>query len=323
MLIPRLARRVAFALLLVASAAASLEFIARYVIGLGTPPLSRPDAQLEYGFAPNQELRRFHNRIAINRYGMRSPDFAPLSPPSLRRVLVFGDSVLFGGSTLDQAQIATTLLATKLGPGVVVGNVSAGSWGPGNWLGWIQRYGLLGATDVILLTSSHDLFDHPTFAPLNPLTHPTRNPPSASWELWHRYLAPRIWPVAPSHGVSTPTPSVSFAFGSSEERGLSDLARLVGAVRRSGANLVVVQFWERNELETGVLRSGYAQQRKLFVQLGVPVFDAGPLMLQCAEAAGKPMSALYVDQIHPFTPLDQSCLAHALHKALISGSKPL
>ena len=323
MLIPRLISLVSFVLLLVASSAASLEFIARFVIGLGTPPLSRADTKLEYFFAPNQELRRFHNRISINRYGMRSPDFEPLLPTGQRRVLVLGDSVLFGGSTLDQAQIATTLLATKLGPGVVVGNVSAGSWGPGNWLGWIQRYGLLGATDVILLTSSHDLFDHPTFAPLNPLTHPTRNPPSASWELWHRYLAPRIWPVALSHAVTTPIPSVSFASGSSEELGLSDLARLVSVIRRGGASLIVVQFWERNELETGVLRSGYAQQRELFIRLGVPVFDAGPLMLQCAEDAGKPLASLYVDQIHPFTPLGQSCLAHALHKALISGSKPL
>ncbi|CAK6696875.1 hypothetical protein [Synechococcus sp. CBW1107] len=311
--LPRLARCAAFALLVAGSALAGLELVARFGIGLGTPPLSVADPLMEYAFVPDQAVMRFHNRIAINRYGMRSPDFPPARPVGQRRVLIFGDSVLFGGSTLNQEEIATSLIARRLGPGVVVGNVSAGSWGPGNWLGWVRRHGLLNATDVVLLTSSHDLFDHPTFAPLNPLTHPTSNPPSAAWELWQRYLRPHLpWVEAPPPSSAASTA----ASAGSEQRGLDDLTSLVKAAREAGASVVAVQFWERWELESGQMRPGHDPQSRLFRRLGVPVLDAGPEMGRCAKATGASVDALYVDEIHPFTVLGQRCLAAVLQRAL-------
>lgn len=326
---PRLPRPAAALLLAAAGlsvSAVGLELVARCVVGLGTPALVRPDPLLEYAFVPNQQVRRFGNRIEINRYGMRSPDFPPTRPSGQRRVLILGDSVLFGGSMLDQSQIATSLLATKLGPDVVVGNVSAGSWGPGNWLGWVRRYGLLGATDVVLLSSSHDLFDHPTFAPLNPLTHPTRNPASAAWELWELwrlYKMPRLLQrfFGPDgHVGSKASPSGSDGFPASKEastqQGLADLSQLYGLITRSGARLSVVQFWERSEINSGRMRPGYKEQRQLFGKFGVLTVDAGPPMARCAAASGVSTSALYIDEIHPFTPLGQRCLADVLETAL-------
>lgn len=48
-------------------------------------------------------------------------------PGRQRRLLVFGDSVVWGGSVLDQRLIATELLAQQ---GITeVGNVAVASWG--------------------------------------------------------------------------------------------------------------------------------------------------------------------------------------------------
>ncbi|MCW4153907.1 hypothetical protein OM427_30890 [Halomonas sp. 18H] len=47
------------------------ELVARYGLGLGTPPLSVSHPKIEYMFAPNQDVSRFHNRQLFNEYGMR------------------------------------------------------------------------------------------------------------------------------------------------------------------------------------------------------------------------------------------------------------
>jgi hypothetical protein len=147
---------------------------------------------IEYLYQPNQDVRRFGNRILINAYGMRSPDFPALKQdPDERRILVFGDSVLNGGAQTDHEALATSILSRQLADvwhkPLVVGNVSAGSWGPGNWLAYAREYGLFDADAVVLVMSSHDTADNPTFAPLNPNTHPTECPWTAVGEGLTRY----------------------------------------------------------------------------------------------------------------------------------------
>lgn len=48
------------------------EAFARFGLGLGTPPLSVADPRYEYMFKPDQDVKRFGNRVFINEYGMRS-----------------------------------------------------------------------------------------------------------------------------------------------------------------------------------------------------------------------------------------------------------
>ena len=86
------------------------EWIARNRLGLGTPPLYVADPHTEYRLKPNQKLTRFGNRIEVNAYSNRSAPLAATPPSSARRVLVFGDSVVWGGAVLDQALIATIML---------------------------------------------------------------------------------------------------------------------------------------------------------------------------------------------------------------------
>ena len=175
------------------------EWFARSVLGLGDPPLSITHPRIEYLYAPNQDVRRFGKRFLVNDYSMRSAPLAARKGADERRVLVFGDSVVNGGNLTDHQDLATTRLAHDLRPfaggnKVVVGNVSAGSWGPGNWLAYSQVYGFFEADVVVLVASSHDVTDNPTFVPLAPNTHPTKKPLLALTEGLTCYL-PRYLPA--------------------------------------------------------------------------------------------------------------------------------
>ncbi len=130
------------------------EIFARLVLGLGAPPLSVADARYEYMFKPNQDVKRFGNRVLINENGMRS-DSLPDSDAT-KVILLFGDFVLNRGKLTDQSALATSLLQDRLrasGEDVYVDNVSAGSWGPPNMRGWLKTYGDFGAETVIYVLS--------------------------------------------------------------------------------------------------------------------------------------------------------------------------
>lgn len=171
---------------------------------LGTPPLSIADSKMEYMFRPNQKLHRFGNLLQFNAYGMRSSE---IRTDRTFRVLVVGDSVVNGGNLTDQSELATDILShMRTGEGLPIEalNISAGSWGPGNALAYLRKFGTFNADAAILVLSSHDLHDDRTFAPLDPATHPTTAPPSATVEFINRYLqrySPVKWTTPPNAGI--------------------------------------------------------------------------------------------------------------------------
>lgn len=180
-------RLVALAIGFLLVAAVAGEALARFGLGLGDPPLSITHPSIEYMFAPNQDVMRFGNRVVINEYGMRTEPLG--TNDQRRRVLVIGDSVVNGGVLTDHANLATTILTDKT---TLYLNVSAGSWGPENMLAYLHEYGRFGADRLVLVLSTHDAFDTPTFEPLG-ADHPTRKPLSALSEAIFRY-APRYLP---------------------------------------------------------------------------------------------------------------------------------
>ncbi|MFO0017563.1 MAG: hypothetical protein ACK52U_13535 [Synechococcaceae cyanobacterium] len=333
-------------------------------LGLGHPPLFVADRQMEYRFRPNQTLRRFGHPIQINQWGMRSTPLSPRPTPGKRRLLVLGDSITWGGAVTDQDRIAISRLQRQLGPSWEVANLATPSWGPANWLGAVRRFGLLGARQVLLVMSTHDALDDPTYDSLegNPET-PSQDPPLALIELWQRYLLPRLrqhWPPAGGGPADPMNPSVTSATaparddkvlepralgsvlapGSDSRRPFDTLMRrtrkdprhpnrpldlllplpaldaLIDAVEGRGAQLVVLQFWERGEVESGRPWPDHNRITALLQRRGVPITQAGPILRQCATAHGQPIAALYVDPIHPYTDLGQRCLAVALQRAL-------
>lgn len=202
------------------------ELGARYVLGLGTLPLSVTHPTIEYMFAPNQDVQRFGNRQLYNEFGMRSVGMEEVFQP--RRVLVLGDSVLNGGNQTDHADLATTLSTDDK---IFFGNVSAGSWGPANMGAWIDRYGFLEADTLVVVLSSHDLRDIPTFAALDPLTHPTRMPVSALVEGVERFL-PRYLPASLTATNSAPekAPEPDATTASTSVQGEAEIRALIDRV---------------------------------------------------------------------------------------------
>ena len=222
----------AIALLLLAGLGG--ELVARFGLGLGDPPLSLADPDIEYLPKPGT-YRRFGNRIAINSHFMRSPERDRFS------VLVMGDSVMHGGALTDQQELATTLLAAQLD--VAVGNVSADSWGPINLLAYGQKFGFFGADVVVLVLNGPDASDARQWVPVvgeHP-RFPTSAPVLALQEGLVRYLPRylpqfRAQPPQPPRAATTP---VERATGSVAPEAIAAIAELVQLGRASGARVAI------------------------------------------------------------------------------------
>lgn len=189
-----------FLMILCVLCLAGLELVARLWLGLGDPPLSIPDTEIDYIFAPNQDCNRFGNRIVYNNVSMRSEHDIDAAPKSgQRRVLLVGDSVVNGGVLTDQADLASSLLDAELrlkGLGDAW-NVSAGSWGPMNYAAYFRKYGTFGTTDLVLEVNCHDLWEDDPRQSAGcsvgkDVSSPDRKPLLACWEGFTRYLVPRV-----------------------------------------------------------------------------------------------------------------------------------
>ena len=122
---------------------------------------------------------------------------------------MIGDSVINGGALTDDRELATRIaqerLAADLERPVWVGNVSAGSWGPGNQLAYLRKFGTFDADVAIVVLSTHDIADVPDFAPDLGPDFPERPPMLALEEAVDRYL-PRYVPWLARRAATAPAP---------------------------------------------------------------------------------------------------------------------
>ena len=195
----------------IASITLLVEIALRLGYGFGRPPLYIADEQIGYLLAPNQQLRRFGNRIAINEYSMRAEAIAPLPASDTLRIFLLGDSLANGNWWTNQPKILSARIAHYLQPSisslassslvepydqVEAINASANSWGPRNELAYLERYGTFGSAVLVLLLNTDDLFGtEPT--PLQvgrDFSYPSRNPPLAIAEVLSRLKKPPIIP---------------------------------------------------------------------------------------------------------------------------------
>lgn len=173
------------------------EALLRLLFGFGTPPLYIADPDIGYLLAPNQRIRRFGNRIEINRYSMRGPAISPQRSPQARRVLLIGDSIANGGWWTDQPNILSLQMQAQLGAldwprpaqAIEVLNASANSWGPRNELAYLIKFGIFDAQVVVLLINTDDLFaTAPTALPVGRTrNYPDRTPALAWLEVLTRF----------------------------------------------------------------------------------------------------------------------------------------
>ena len=165
-----------------------VELILRYVFGFCDAVLYQPSPAYEYIAQPNQHRYRFFSHIDYNSYSQRSEE-----PDSTKTIVLgLGDSVIFGGTMLDQDSIATTLFSKETGMQML--NISSGSWGPDNCAAYLKEKGTFGAKAMVLVCSSHDAFDVMSHIPVVGIypNYPDKQYKLAIWEVIDRYLMPRI-----------------------------------------------------------------------------------------------------------------------------------
>lgn len=164
------------------------EFILRYVFGFCDAVLYQSSPAYEYIAQPNQHRYRFFSHIDYNSYSQRSEE-----PDSTKTIVLgLGDSVIFGGTMLDQDSIATILFSKETGMQML--NISSGSWGPDNCAVYLKEKGTFGAKAMVLVCSSHDAFDVMSHIPVVGIypNYPDKQYKLAIWEVIDRYLMPRI-----------------------------------------------------------------------------------------------------------------------------------
>ena len=182
-------RKLFFTLLIIVGFLLSVEVLLRYVFGFCDALLYQHSDSYEYIAQPNQERYRFGAHSRYNAYSQRNDS----NPDSTKvRVLGLGDSVIFGGTMIDQDSIATTLFSKETGMQML--NISGGSWGPDNCAAYLKEKGTFGASAMVLVCSSHDARDimsHIAVVGKYP-NYPVRQYKMAVWELMDRYLLPCI-----------------------------------------------------------------------------------------------------------------------------------
>lgn len=273
------------------------ELGARWILGLGDPPLFILDPDIEYLLRPAQSVRRFGHDYRVNAHSMRSDDFATAKPTGQLRVMVIGDSIVNGGGKIDQADLATTLLrhdlAASLKRDVAVGNISAPSWGPANQLAYVRRFGLFDADLAVIVCNSDDYDDAPGLEYVGS-AWPRAKPALALQELIGVYIRKAIharlgWFPEPPPPTRIATHEQDIAACRAAFTGLITLCQ------QRGAKVIVVQFLKRNEL-TGPPQAGFTAMQAWSRQAGVEPVSSAALFTPAVQSGSS----------DPFAPADRT-----------------
>jgi len=304
---------------------AGMELFARYYLGLGDPPLSMDHPTIEYMFRPDRTYHRFGNRVHYNAYSMRSESFRPTQPREKQlRILMMGDSIINGGNLTDQRDLASARLKRRLARRfesqnrrVVVGNISAGSWGPGNLNAYAEQYGLFDPDLVVIVVNSKDWTDTRdfTYPAGRNANYPSESPTLAMQEAATRYL-PRYLPrwvplpwrwLDSSESDEAPIPAPEVSLKTAEQ----PMRALISTIQQNEAPAVVALHAKRRELG-----GNWAAGRKRFRQLTRDM-DARFVELDAPfEGAVQQGKTVYRDPTHP-NAAGQKLLADALEPVVL------
>lgn len=181
-------KKVYYTIIIVIVLIAVLELSLRFKWGFCDALLYDHSDEYEYIAQPNQDRYRFGAHIHYNSYSQRSAE-----PDSTKKIILgLGDSVLFGGTWMDQDSLASTIFSKETG--IQMLNISAGSWGPDNCVAYLKEKGTFNAKAMVLVCSSHDAYDVMSHTPVVGIypNYPNKEYHSAIIELLDRYLFPKV-----------------------------------------------------------------------------------------------------------------------------------
>jgi hypothetical protein len=208
------------------------ELVLRY-FGFGRPVLYVADAQAGFYLAPNQSEKRYGGRVFINSHSMRSPEVSRHKPDNTFRVLLIGDSTLYGGSYVDQDEIYSTLLEKRLreaaGPRVEVMNLGVNAWGPFHELGFIDKFGTYGADLAVVCLPIGDIY-RPLYGLMEVPFMNAERPPICALEELAAHLA---WRYRMSRVGPAPTESLAWQ----GQQGIQAYCTLARKLREKGCEV--------------------------------------------------------------------------------------
>jgi hypothetical protein len=194
-----------------------------------------------------------------------------------------------------------------MGRTVRVGNVSAGSWGPPNYLAYVRRFGLFDADVVVVVVNSTDYGDAPRFEGLGP-GRPTRKPILALEELVQKYLPllfRRVWRKRTGFVRLITESDVALCLGA--------LREIIERSRGSGAEVLVAQHLRRSEIESEP-QEGHGAIQRTCRDVGVEPEQLGPAFAEAMSSGLDP----YLDDMHP-NGVGQRVMAEALYPRILGA----
>ena len=284
------------------------ELFARHYLGLGDPPLWIEHPEIEYMAMPSRTYHRYGNIVTYNAYSMRNDEFSRhKEDPRELRVMCLGDSVINGGSHVDQADLLTARLKTRLVKALerpaTVGNISAGSWGPGNLLAYVKTFGLFDADILVLVLSSHDHTDHPTFEPVVGVERrmPDRTPLFALSEVTHRFL-----PIYFGWAKDEEDDIEERSDAEKVRKTLASLREIIYTAHETGATVIVLQHPKYEEV-LGEELPGHRVLSNVARSMGIEPIQAATAFRDALEEDALIRKGLqegestmpYRDRIHP------------------------
>lgn len=173
------------ALTLIAVAIASVEGGAR-LAGVTDIPLYERTADGGYRLKPSQSGAFLHvNHWYVNDEGFNnSTPYTPATP----NVILMGDSVVYGGNHVDDADRVGTIAQKKSGTRIWVG--AANGWGLVNELDFLEGHKpfVARANGIVFVLNNGDPVEDAKWP--GETTYPTAPPPSAALYLLRRYVLP-------------------------------------------------------------------------------------------------------------------------------------
>lgn len=300
------------------------EVTLRLAFGFGNPILSQADPDTGYLFVPNQKVYRFGKTVEYNQYSQRSEPITLQKPKGVLRILMTGDSILNGGNPTDQKQTITELFESKLsalGYRAEVLNASAGSWGVGNQLAYLRKFGLFNSDAVIIVIGTNDLAQPTsTSAPVGKdPAFPDRPPLLATQEVWSRYAWPKI--LAMLH-VSSGTADFPITPNSDEptqqfQKNTESLEQIAKLVRNQKIPIFVMFVPELHNL---VPNNKPPQYKDLLVDkvkyLNIPLID---VELAWSSLPKTTIETYFRDGIHPTEKANKAIANLLFQKLCIQG----
>jgi hypothetical protein len=129
-----------------------------------------PSAELPYRLRPGVEIRLGAVRVRVNSLGLRGPEIAREPAPGVRRILVLGDSIVFGQGVAEDATLSAGL-AHRLGGPVETVNAGAQGYDTVAEAAFLAGPGLaLAPAGVVVGMSLNDYDPAPVYDPTGVLT---------------------------------------------------------------------------------------------------------------------------------------------------------